>query len=291
MPHPKFRCTHSAPSVRKGDIVTCLYRDTDCVVTGLHDGRIPWPRVRAREHRGGSGLLVNETLVQAIRTESATALVFWFGVSSNVVWRWRRAFLTGEGKFRTPGSKAAHQQASQAGAEAIKAKEWTAKERAARRKTARRLGLQPKGRWTIGGWKKAELELVGTDHDEAIAKKIGRTRTAVTVKRVSRGITAYSEWPGGGRAWTAEEEAILGTDADWYIAKRLDRTASAVAQRRSALGIVAFAKRRWTSEEDALLGTDDDEVIAAKIGRTPMSVTLRRCARGIPVHRDRRAAL
>src|SRR5437773_2024911 len=107
---------------------------------------------------------------------------------------------------------------------ARKAKEWTAAERAAKRKAARQLGLQPKGRWVIGGWTKAKIELLGTDHDEAIAKKIGRTRTAVTVKRVSRGITAYSEWPGGGRAWTAEEEAILGTDADMWIAKRLGRT-------------------------------------------------------------------
>ena len=55
--------------------------------------------------------------------------------------------------------------------------------------------LRPEGRWEIGGWTNAELELLGTDHDEAIAKKIGRTRTAVTVKRLARGITAFSEWP------------------------------------------------------------------------------------------------
>jgi hypothetical protein len=120
-------------------------------------------------------------------------------------------------------------------------------------------------------------------------RSISTTRYGHLDLRLALGIPAFSEWPGGGRAWTAEEEAILGTDADWYIAKRLGRSRSTVAQRRSALGIGAFAKRRWTSEEDALLGTDDDEVIAAKIGRTPMSVTLRRCANGIPVHRDRRA--
>ena len=115
-----------------------------------------------------------------------------------------------------------------------------------------------------------------------------RRRVIIRIHSARRDVTAYSEWPGGGRAWTAEEEAILGTDADWYIAKRLGRSRSAVAQRRSALGIAAFVQRRWTSEEDALLGTDDDEVIAAKIGRTPMSVTLRRCTKGIPIHGDRR---
>jgi hypothetical protein len=34
--------TYTPPVVRKGERVTCLYRDRECVVTGFHNGRIVW---------------------------------------------------------------------------------------------------------------------------------------------------------------------------------------------------------------------------------------------------------
>jgi hypothetical protein len=89
-------------------------------------------------------------LVRAIRTESAAALMYWFGVGEKAVWRWRQAFLDGKGKFRTPGSKAAHREASQAGAEGIKAKVWTEEELDACSDRSKRLGLRP-NRWKKAG--------------------------------------------------------------------------------------------------------------------------------------------
>jgi len=59
---------------------------------------------------------------------------------------------------------------------------------------------------------------------------VGRSRNAVTVRRVARGIPAFSGWATGGRPWTAEEDAILGIATDEQIAKRIHRTTSAVAR-------------------------------------------------------------
>lgn len=241
---PPLLGTYCPPRVRVGQVVTCLYRDADCVVTGVHGGPIPWPRVRARERRGGSGLWVNETLLRAIRTESATALMHWFGVSAKVVWKWRRSFVSGAGKFRTPGSAAAHQQASAAGAEAMRERGVTAAERAGRRRAARRQGRTYPDRWRDAGWTAAEHALLGTDHDEAIARRLGRTRSAVTTRRVRAGIPAFSEWPGGGRRWTSEEDARLGTAPDAAVARQLGRTRSAVSQRRALLNVPPHRVRR-----------------------------------------------
>ncbi|MDB5307920.1 MAG: hypothetical protein JWO38_2122 [Gemmataceae bacterium] len=144
-------------------------------MTGIHDGRSPWPRVRARGTRGGSGLWVNEILVRAIRTESESALMHWFGVSTKAVWNWRKRFTTG-GKFPTPGSKTAHLKASQIGAE-----------------IATQLELRPGSWWRDDCWTAEQLALLGTDHDEVIAVRIGRSVRAVTVKRVRLKIGACKD--------------------------------------------------------------------------------------------------
>lgn len=155
----------------------------------MHDGPIPWPRCRAFESRGGSGLLVDETLVRAIRTESAAALMHWFGVSSHAGWNWRRKFADGPGKFRTPGSKAAHEKASRAGAVALKVHGLTAEQADAMSKRAKRDGIQKrfKPRWTAanGGWTLAEVKLLrGSLTDAEIAAKLCRTVQAVRAKRL-----------------------------------------------------------------------------------------------------------
>src|SRR5262249_2059058 len=40
---------------------------------------------------GGSGLLVEEELARAVRSESALAIHYWWGVVPSVVWRRRKA--------------------------------------------------------------------------------------------------------------------------------------------------------------------------------------------------------
>lgn len=76
---------------RKGDHAFCLFRDTDVIITSWTDARIPWPRRRAIDQAGGSGLLVDEELARAVRNESVVALRFWFGASKTALQNWRRA--------------------------------------------------------------------------------------------------------------------------------------------------------------------------------------------------------
>jgi hypothetical protein len=62
------------PALKRGERTRCLYRDCDVVITSRTDARIPWRRCRAIGTRGGSGLLVDEELLRAIRTQSAEAI-------------------------------------------------------------------------------------------------------------------------------------------------------------------------------------------------------------------------
>jgi hypothetical protein len=77
-----------------------------------------------------------------------------------------------------------------------------------------------------------------------IAERIGRTKSAVTTRRVKKKIPAFSGWTCGGPGWTAAEVALLGTAADEVIAGRIGRTAGAVEQKRRALEIEVFRDRR-----------------------------------------------
>src|SRR5262249_24603583 len=131
---------YEPPPLRKGDRATCLYRDALVVVTSWSDDRLSWPRCRAIDHRGGSGLLVEEVLARAIRSESATALTYWWGVSSKAVWRWRQA-LGVEGRHGPEGSKRLIQAAAAKGGAGMRARGLTDRERRQRRRRARELDL------------------------------------------------------------------------------------------------------------------------------------------------------
>jgi hypothetical protein len=88
------------PALRVGDRAFCHLRNTAVVVTAISDARLPWPRCRALDSVGGSGLLVDDELVRAIRTEAAIAVAFWWNVPPTSVSRWER--LLGVGRY-TPG--------------------------------------------------------------------------------------------------------------------------------------------------------------------------------------------
>jgi hypothetical protein len=187
MPHPDkvtllgapYRC----PAVKKGDRAICLLRDAAVVITGWQEARILWPRCRAKGVRGGSGLLVDEELARAIRTESAEALKYWFGIGTHGAWHWRKAL--GMGQRGTPGSRRLFDKSGRAGAEAMKQREFTPAEIEDRRRRAIALGLGKGLKLGYHGprWTKKQIRLLGAKPDADVALLTGRTQNAVRIMR------------------------------------------------------------------------------------------------------------
>jgi hypothetical protein len=134
---------------------------------------------------------VTRELVRAIRTESAAALKHWFGVGTKAVWNWRRAFRVE--RLGTRGSRQAHRAASLQGGAAMRAKDWTDEELDRKSAAARARGTRPGPRWKDTGWTPDQLALLGTDDDEVIARKVGRTPGAVRSQRAVRKIPAFRD--------------------------------------------------------------------------------------------------
>ena len=92
-----------------------------------------------------------------------------------------------------PGIAARIAESSAKGAAAMKSKEWTAEELDRKSKLSKRLGLKPRGRWAVGGWTDEQRALLGTDDDEVIAARVGRTKGAVGAKRAALRIEAFRD--------------------------------------------------------------------------------------------------
>ena len=114
-----------------------------------------------------------------------------------------------------------------------------------RRRTALELGLQPLPQRPGGRpWTRQELKLLGKMPDAELAARIGRTKNAVRVMRVRRGLpNPLGPWHPEGD-WTAEELQLLGTVPDGELAARFGRSEAAVCMKRHTLGIPIFIDHR-----------------------------------------------
>jgi hypothetical protein len=239
----RFQVLHgpyTAPALRRGDRATCHFRDADVIVTGWSDGRIPWPRCRLPgTHGGGSGLLVDEELARAVRSESKQAVMFWWGVSASAVFNWRR--VLGVERFNE-GSKRLHDAAAVETGRKTRGRKLHPEQVERRRRTAQERdlgqylwnGSDPEKRWTA-----EHLALLGGLPDEEVARRTGRTEDAVRQKREKLGIPN----PDSNR-WAAEEIALLGTLPDQEVGRKVGRSTSVVTQKRIGLGIPLACDRR-----------------------------------------------
>jgi hypothetical protein len=67
-PYQLLHGLYTPQPLRRGDRASCLFRDSDVVLTGWSDGRISWPLCRRPGQTGGRpGLLLDEELARAVR--------------------------------------------------------------------------------------------------------------------------------------------------------------------------------------------------------------------------------
>jgi hypothetical protein len=110
---------------------------------------------------------------------------------------WRRAF--GVAGLGTPGSKAVRAELNRDLAADLRGVELPPAACRRRRRTAidldlgRHLAAAQAKRWGGRSWTKLQLVQLGTAPDLDLAKRFGRTETAVRVRRVKLGIPAYCD--------------------------------------------------------------------------------------------------
>lgn len=83
-------------------------------------------------------------------------------------------------------------------------------------------------------WTKAEMRLIGSASDAAVARRIGRTPRAVAAKRRELGQPPAVPHR---RSWTRRELKLLGTISDAQLAARLGCGRLTVLKKRRAMGI------------------------------------------------------
>jgi hypothetical protein len=141
--------------------------------------------------RSHPSLLVNEDLARAIRQESAAAIMYWWGVSEFVVWKWRKAL--GVSRTDNEGTRRLIRTSAVAGARAARDRPMPPEERERRRRVAREKNL---GRsflpWFNGlnvrAWTAKDDELVRTHSAAELARGTRRSLTAVDARRSVLGV-------------------------------------------------------------------------------------------------------
>jgi hypothetical protein len=175
------------PALKRGDKATCLDRDCDVVVTGWSDAPLGWPRCRVPGRGGSPTLLVDDELARAIQHESGQALSYWWGVSRNIVTRWRRNF--GVGRMASEGSSRLILAAAERGAAKVRGQPVPPEVCEKRRQLALKRGFQGRP------WTAEELALLGTCDDRTVAARVGRSPSAVRLARGRKGIAAPAAQP------------------------------------------------------------------------------------------------
>jgi len=94
-------------------------------------------------------------------------------------------------------------------------------------------------------WSASELTMLGQASDGDVARRTGRSSSAVASKRQALGIAPYHAHS---RTWTKKELRRLGKEPDAVVARSIGASRGHVLKKRTALGLAAFSARnrpRW----------------------------------------------
>ena len=190
-------------------------------ITGLTDGPIPWPLGKPRGLRVKSTIILFSGLIKAVQRESNQAVAHWWGVSGQTVTKWRKALGVGpttKGTSRLhstydyeEGVERGRRQAHKMSRDSVKDANRRAKIAAAKRwkkrpthvieamrqtnlgrhlskqtrqrmsKAHRRRGTRPA--WLNSAWTSQEDRLLRTLPAEEVARRTGRSLSAVYSRR------------------------------------------------------------------------------------------------------------
>jgi hypothetical protein len=204
------------PPLQRGQRAFCQYRDRLVVVTGWSDAPIPWPLCRSLDPRGGGiGPLVEDELARAVRHESAAAIRHWWGVGGCAVGRWRKEL--GVRRMDTGGSRRLILAAVQAGV-------------VARGDAPPTLADDQGILWTA-----EDVALVGLVSDVEVARRTGRTLTAVRQKRKQLRLPNPEHPDSRYLPWTPQDDALVLTLPPAEVAALTGHSRGAVYARRHEL--------------------------------------------------------
>jgi hypothetical protein len=215
---------YQTPVFKYGDTAFCEVRG-EVILCGLTAGRIPWPvgkravkgpRARAR------ALVLCGALADAVRRESAQAVAFCWGVTTQTVTKWRKALgvgATNEGTHRLHHDYFEEPWALDARAKAhAKAGDPVRRARIAAAKRGK-----PRPAHVVA----AVAEGHRGTHPSAEAR---RKMSAAHRRRGTRP-------PKAGMPWTAAEDELVRALPGKEVARMTGRTLAAVYSRRTALGL------------------------------------------------------
>jgi hypothetical protein len=203
---------YATPTFQYGDVVMCALRG-EVTLLGLRDAPVPWP-VGKKAGRRGKALVLCAGLADAVRRESAAAVMHWWRVGPDTVWKWRKALAvspTTEGTTRLRSKSIPLAKMQAAARPTLSCPERAAKISAAKRGVARPPEVGRK---------------VGRAH-------LGKKASAETRRKMSE---AQKGRTGPGRRWSADEDGLARALTPQEAARRTGRSVVAVWARRRKLG-------------------------------------------------------
>jgi hypothetical protein len=137
-------------------------------------------------------------------------------------------------------------------------------------------------------WTAKEITLLGTMPDPELARRLGRTRSAVQLKRHRRGIRMFHYVP----RWKPEELALLGKVSDEEVARQTGRSLVAIKAERLEDTNARFPTHtpswplsRWTEANKAVLREGSNREVMARLGCPKYAIEQARKAFHIPSQR------